>query len=155
MYCHKAGLSNEHVDIGHAAFRTSLNLMCNSIFSKDLTDPFNDSCKEFREVVGNVMVDAGKPNMSDFFPVLKKIDPQGIRRRMSSHFDKVLAILEDLIEERLAMGTSEHHDLLDVFLKINKDNPQKFSKSCFKILILDMFTAGTNTTSVGDGRSAT
>ncbi|KAL8261307.1 hypothetical protein R6Q59_025356 [Mikania micrantha] len=146
-YCHNAGLSNEHVDIGSAAFRTLLNLICNNIFSKDFTDPYNDSGKEFREVIGNIMVDAAKPNLVDFFPMLKKIDPQGLKRRMSSHFDKVLAILEDLIEERLAMGTSEHHDLLDVFLKINQDNPQEFSRSCFKILILDMFIAGTDTTS--------
>ncbi|KAL8261313.1 hypothetical protein R6Q59_025362, partial [Mikania micrantha] len=113
----------------------------------DLTDPYNDSGKEFREVVVNIMMDAAKPNLVDFFPVLKKIDPQGIRRRMSSHFDKVLAILEDLIEERLAMGTSQHDDLLDVCLKINQENPQEFSRSGIKILILEMFIAGTNTTS--------
>ncbi|CAN6726956.1 unnamed protein product [Malus baccata var. baccata] len=31
------------------------------------------------------MEEAGKPNLADFFPVLKKIDPMRIRQRLTSH----------------------------------------------------------------------
>ncbi|KAL4568679.1 hypothetical protein LXL04_024294 [Taraxacum kok-saghyz] len=146
-YCRKASETNESVDIGRAAFRTSLNLLSNTIFSKDLTDPFEDSGKEFREVVGNIMMEAGKPNLVDYFPVLKKIDPQGIRRRMTRHIGKVLGIFEELIKERLLMKRSQQEDVLDVCLKISEDNPEEFNREVLKSLFLDLFVAGTDTTS--------
>ncbi|KAK9050810.1 hypothetical protein SSX86_030218 [Deinandra increscens subsp. villosa] len=135
-YCRQASLLNNHVDIGRAAFRTSLNLLSNTIFSKDLTDPYEDSGKEFKEVVGNIMVEAGKPNLVDFFPVLKKIDPQGIRRRLGRHFGKVLEIFEELIEERLRLGRLKQDDVLDVCLKIIQDSPTEINRSHMKSLFL-------------------
>ncbi|KAI7737101.1 hypothetical protein M8C21_013309 [Ambrosia artemisiifolia] len=146
-YCNKACLSNDYVDIGHVAFTTSLSLLSNTIFSKDLTCPYEDSTNDFREVVGNIMEEAGKPNLVDFFPVLKVFDPQGIRRRMTRHVGKVLSILEELIEERFAMGGSKKDDVLEMCLRINQDNPEELSKSLIKFLILDMFIAGTHTLS--------
>ncbi|KAI3717036.1 hypothetical protein L1987_68351 [Smallanthus sonchifolius] len=146
-YCHKASLSNDYVDIGRAAFRTSLNLLSNTIFSKDLIDPYEDSGKEFKEVIGSIMADVAKPNVVDFFPVLKKIDPQGIRRRMTRNFRKVLEIFDELIEERLRIGRFDQDDVLDVCLKIIQDNPNEINHTHIKSLFLDLFSAGTDTTS--------
>ncbi|KAI3746020.1 hypothetical protein L6452_08435 [Arctium lappa] len=147
-YCRRASESNDSVDIGRAAFRTTLNLLSNTIFSKDLTDPYDDSgSKEFRELIGNVMVEAGKPNLVDFFPVLKKIDPQGNRRRMGRYFGKLLDIFEELIKERVVMEKLKEDDVLDVCLKINRDNPDEISRTQIKGMFLDLFAAGTDTTS--------
>lgn len=134
------------MDVGRAAFRTSLNLLSNTIFSKDLTDPYEDSGKEFKEVIGNIMVEVGKPNVVDFFPLLTRIDPQGVRRRLTRHFGKVLEIFEELIKERLENVGLKKDDVLDVCLKINKDNPDEISQKQIKSLFLDLFTAGTDTT---------
>lgn len=132
-YCRKSSHSGEAVDIGRAAFRTSLNLLSNTIFSKDLTDPYQDSAKEFKELVGNIMVEAGKPNLVDFFPALKKIDPQGIRHRMTIHFGKVLELFGGLINERLESKNSqksdEKNDVLDVCLNISKENPDEIDRT--------------------------
>ncbi|KVE69748.1 cytochrome P450, partial [Cynara cardunculus var. scolymus] len=118
-YCRKASQCNESVDIGRAAFRTSLNLLSNTVFSKDLIDPFEDSGKEFKEVFGNIMIEAAKPNLVDFFPVFKKMDPQGIRRRMSGHFGKVFEMIEEMMKERLVMKRwKQEDDVLDRCLKI-------------------------------------
>ncbi|XP_071692292.1 7-ethoxycoumarin O-deethylase-like [Rutidosis leptorrhynchoides] len=147
-YCRKASLSNESVDIGRAAFRTTLNLLSNTIFSKDLTDPFEEnSGKEFKDVVGNIMMEVGKPNMVDYFPILNKIDPHGIRKRMTCHFGKVLDIFEELIKERLAMEKLKEDDALDVFLKISQEKPDEINRSHIKSMLLDLFVAGTDTTS--------
>ncbi|KAI3699603.1 hypothetical protein L2E82_44027 [Cichorium intybus] len=146
-YCRKASQSNESVDIGRAAFRTSLNLLSNTIFSKDLTDPYEDSGKEFKEVVGNIMLEVGKPNLVDYFPLLKKIDPQGVRRRLTRHIGKVAAIFEELIKERLQMERSMQADVLDVFLKNSEDNPEDLNQAVIKSMFLDLFVAGTDTTS--------
>lgn len=146
-YCRRASQSNDSVDIGRAAFRTTLNLLSNTIFSKDLTDPYEDSGKEFRELVGNVMVEAGKPNLVDFFPVLKKIDPQGIRRRMTGYFGKLFDVFEELIKERLVTKRLKQNDVLEVCLKINRDNPDEINQTHIKGMFLDLFAAGTDTTS--------
>uniref|UniRef100_A0A3Q7F021 Uncharacterized protein n=1 Tax=Solanum lycopersicum TaxID=4081 RepID=A0A3Q7F021_SOLLC len=62
---HKSGENGEAVNIGRGTFSTSLNLLSNTNISKDLTDPFSDSAKE---LVWNIMVEVGKPNLIDYFP---------------------------------------------------------------------------------------
>ncbi|XP_015063366.1 geraniol 8-hydroxylase-like [Solanum pennellii] len=146
-YCHKCSKVGEAVDIGRAAFRTSLNLLSNTIFSKDLTDPFSDSAKEFKELVWKIMVEAGKPNLVDYFPFLKKIDPQGIRRRSTNYFTEILHRMSDLIDERLKereLGNRENVDVLDALLDIS---PDEIDRNQIEQLCLDLFAAGTDTTS--------
>lgn len=135
-YCRKASNSGDPINICRAAFRTTLNLLSNTLFSKDLTDPYEDSGKEFKELVDKIMVEAGKPNLVDFFPMLKKMDPQGIRRRMTNYVERVFEIFEELIEERLGMSESKHDDVLDVCLEISRQNPDEFSRTHIKSLFL-------------------
>ncbi|XP_027154553.1 geraniol 8-hydroxylase [Coffea eugenioides] len=148
-YCRKNCQSGEAVDVGRAAFRTSLNLLSNTLFSKDLTDPYSDSAKEFKDLVWSIMVEAGKPNMVDFFPVLEKLDPQGIRRRMTIHFGKVIKMFGDLINERLEDGKSGggNSDVLDVLLTTCEESPEEIDRTHIERLCLDLFVAGTDTTS--------
>lgn len=73
---HKSSVLGEAVDIGRVAFKTTLNLLSNPIFSVDLADPNSDTTREFKKIVWNVMKEAGKPNLADYFPMLKKIDPR-------------------------------------------------------------------------------
>ncbi|KAH9657651.1 cytochrome P450 family 76 subfamily C polypeptide 7 [Citrus sinensis] len=78
------------IDFGQAAFNTSLNLLSNTIFSIDVVDP---SEREFKDTVWGIMEEAGKPNLSDHFPLLKMLDLQGIRRRNTLYAGKMF---EDL-----------------------------------------------------------
>ncbi|XP_009613834.1 geraniol 8-hydroxylase-like [Nicotiana tomentosiformis] len=146
-FCHKSANNGEAVDIGRAAFRTSLNLLSNTIFSKDLSDPFSDSAKEFKDLVWNIMVETGKPNLVDYFPFLEKIDPQGIRRRMTDHFTKILDLMSGLIDERLKerkMRNYANVDVLDALLNIS---PEELDRNHIEHMCLDLFAAGTDTTS--------
>ncbi|GMP31571.1 hypothetical protein CsSME_00005727 [Camellia sinensis var. sinensis] len=128
------------VDIGRAAFTTSLNLLSNTVFSVDLADPSQDSAKEFRDLVWNIMVEAGKPNLVDYFPVLAKIDPQGIRGRMRVHFAKILQLFGRLIDERLELRklrkTSEENDVLDILLDIIDQNSEDIDRIHMEHLFL-------------------
>lgn len=148
-YCRKNCQTGEAVDIGRVGFMTSLNLLSNTIFSKDLTDPYSDTAKEFKSLVWGIMVEAGKPNLVDFFPLLKKFDPQGVRRRMSIHFEKVFKLFEGLINERLENGNSgdERRDVLDELLTTCEESPQEFDRIHLENMLLDLFVAGTDTTS--------
>lgn len=58
------------IDIGQAAFKTTLNLMSNTVFSIDLADSTSDTALEFRELVQCIKEELGKPNLGDYFPSL-------------------------------------------------------------------------------------
>ncbi|GMJ07397.1 cytochrome P450, family 76, subfamily C, polypeptide 1 [Hibiscus trionum] len=88
----KRSLEGEAIDVGQAAFDVSINLLSNTIFSMDLVDPKSSHAQELKKTVWDINHDAGIPNLADYFPLLRKIDPQGIRRRMTVHFDKLLTL---------------------------------------------------------------
>nr|AUR26645.1 cytochrome P450 oxidase 76B10-like protein [Platycodon grandiflorus] len=153
-HCGNSCEEGKAFDVGRAAFLTSLNFVSNTIFSRDLTDPNQDSVNVLKELVCEIMVDAGKPNLADFFPVLKKIDPQGIRRSGTVHLDKLVQLLGDLIKERLELrkvqkkSSSGNSDLLDMCLDINEENPEEIDIALIQRLCVDLFLAGTDTTSI-------
>nr|Q14T82.1 RecName: Full=Lauric acid 10-hydroxylase; AltName: Full=Capric acid 12-hydroxylase; AltName: Full=Cytochrome P450 76B9 [Petunia x hybrida]BAE97672.1 CYP76J1 [Petunia x hybrida] len=137
-YCQKCAKNGEAVDIGRATFGTTLNLLSNTIFSKDLTNPFSDSAKEFKELVWNIMVEAWKTQFGGLlsFP-LRKFDPQGIKRRMTNYFTKFLGLISGLIDERLKernLRDNANIDVLDALLNISKRTQKRLtgikSSSC-------------------------
>ncbi|KAK8577651.1 hypothetical protein V6N13_027918 [Hibiscus sabdariffa] len=64
----------------------------------DLVDPNSSVAQEFRRTVWGIMEEAGKPNLADYFPLLRKIDPQGsveeLNRNHSVHLFLVLFAAE-------------------------------------------------------------
>ncbi|KAK3434489.1 hypothetical protein EUGRSUZ_D01958 [Eucalyptus grandis] len=139
------------VEIGEAAFTTSINFLADAMFSLDLVDRSSGSAKEFKETVWQIMAEAGKPNVVDFFPVLRKIDPQGTRRRMTRYFGKMFDLFDQLIEGRLRLretpGSPRTNDVLDSLLDMCEDKEEDMDKSQLKPLLLDVFVAGADTTS--------
>ncbi|ESR36906.1 hypothetical protein CICLE_v10030214mg, partial [Citrus x clementina] len=78
------------IDFGQAAFNTSINLLPNTIFSIDLVHP-NE--RKFKDTVWGMMEEAGKPNLSDHFPLLKKLDLQGTRHRNTLYAGEMFEVL--------------------------------------------------------------
>ncbi|XP_019177313.1 PREDICTED: geraniol 8-hydroxylase-like [Ipomoea nil] len=145
--CRKSSAEGKAVDIGQAAFTTSLNLLSNTVFSKDLADPNSNERLEMRDLICEAMSESGKTNLVDFFPVLRKFDPQGVRRRITVCFAKLLQIFGGLIEERMAaraLGTNDNCDMLDYLLNISNENPEIDTKQ-ITFTILDLIGAGTDT----------
>ncbi|KAJ0501790.1 putative geraniol 8-hydroxylase [Helianthus annuus] len=90
---------------------------------------------------------AGAPNLADYFPVLRPLDPHGLLRR-SKFYKKLLAIFEKHISERLHVrSTSSSYasseDLTDLLLNIGKDQNSSISLNDMH----DLFLVGTDTTS--------
>ncbi|KAG5589634.1 hypothetical protein H5410_040148 [Solanum commersonii] len=50
-YCAKCSQQSKALDICQAVFKTNFNLMCNTLFSKDLADPFSDSKVELKDMI--------------------------------------------------------------------------------------------------------
>lgn len=143
--CSESGMT---VDIGQAAFTTTSNLLSNTFFSVDLGDPTSEFAREFKGVVRGVVDEIGKPNFADYFPLLRNMDPQGIRRRMSIHFGKMLGLFNDMINQRLqGKRPSEGNDVLDALMGINQEKSEEIEQSNIPHLLVDLFAAGTDTTS--------
>nr|XP_027099196.1 inactive cytochrome P450 76AD1-like [Coffea arabica] len=118
-------INEEAMDIGAAAFTTSLNFLSNTLFSVNLADYESHASQELKEIVSGVVDTIAKPNLSDFFPVLRAIDPQGIRRRTNFYFGKLLQKFDEIIGQRLQeRGKSPaylwRNDLLEVLLDITQ-----------------------------------
>nr|AYM55671.1 cytochrome P450 [Croton stellatopilosus] len=140
------------VDIGELAFKASLNVLSTSVFSLDLSDSKSDIVREFKEVVRCVMDEVGKPNLADYFPILRKIDPQRRKQRVDIQFGVLFEIFDRIIDKRLLLrkqpGYIPANDVLDTLLSLSEDdNSEGLDLNCIKHLFFDLFVAGTDTTS--------
>lgn len=128
------------VDIGQVAFGTTVNLMSSTIFGIDLVDTEFESAQEFKELVWRIMEDAGKPNLSDYFPAVKRFDLQGIKRHIKPSYTRLHEIIEDVIEKRLrerdSASSPKRGDFLDVLLDQCQDDNSDFDRENIKPLLL-------------------
>ncbi|KAI5400820.1 hypothetical protein KIW84_065615 [Lathyrus oleraceus] len=139
----------EAIDVGTAVFKTTINLLSNTIFSVDLIQTHGEA-GEFKDLVTDITKLVGTPNVADFFPVLKMIDPQGVKKRQAKNVKKLFDIFEDLVNQRLKMRESTcvdtNKDMLDSMLNISKEN-EFMDNNMIQHLSHDLFVAGTDTTS--------
>ncbi|KAD3069187.1 hypothetical protein R6Q59_016837 [Mikania micrantha] len=141
--------SEKVVNIGGVAFTTLLNMLSNFMFSMDLTQYDSLSSQEFKDDVWGIMEVIGKPNISDFFPILKPFDPQGLIRDGTVYANKILNILDTIIDHRLQTRStsSTNNDVLEVLLNLNQNNESEWSRTDIRHFFLDLFIAATDTTS--------
>ncbi|KAF4403965.1 hypothetical protein G4B88_014421 [Cannabis sativa] len=146
----QSSLSVAAIDIGSAAFTSTLSLLSNTIFSVDLADSESELARDFKDITWDLMKEAGTPNLSDYFPLLKKIDPFGIRRRMKIIFSRILLLMEGMINQRLKLRESsdsvKNDDVLDTLLDIMEQNNNQINRHQITHLLLVLFVAGTDTT---------
>ncbi|KAJ4842362.1 hypothetical protein Tsubulata_007463 [Turnera subulata] len=146
------------IDVGRFFFLMAFNLIGNLMFSKDLVDPNSERGGKFFHHAGKVMELAGKPNMADFLPFLRQLDPQGIRRNTQFHVERAFEISGGFVKERRESmqnqggSRSDDHkrkDYLDVLLESSGDGTEeasRFSSRTIDVIVFEMFTAGTDTT---------
>lgn len=110
---------------------------------------------EFKNMVVELMVLAGVFNIGDFVPALEWLDLQGVASKMKKlhkRFDDLFgAILEEHKVNIAKDGQDQHGgDLLSTLISL-KDNCDgeggKLTDTEIKALLLDLFTAGTDTSS--------
>ncbi|GMH26616.1 hypothetical protein Nepgr_028459 [Nepenthes gracilis] len=143
--------SGTAINVSEAVFNTSLNFIWSSFFSVDLIDLHSDHSSEFKELVWGILSLIGTPNISDLYPMLKVIDPQGIRRRATVLAQKIFRLFDGMIDDRLRSrketGSSENNDMLDALLNIIQDSSMELELSDIPHLLLDLFVAATETSS--------
>ncbi|KAF6146789.1 hypothetical protein GIB67_007503 [Kingdonia uniflora] len=149
-----SGCGTNSIDVGKFIFLMAFNLIGNLMFSRDLVDPKSKRGGAFFHHANKVMEYAGKPNVADFLPILRLLDPQGIRRKTQLHVGRAFDIAGGIIKERMESKGMEGHenkkkDFLDVLLEFHGDGaeePSSFSSRTINVIVFEMFTAGTDTT---------
>lgn len=114
------------------------------MFSDDMLDPKSDAMKELKELMAKIMELAGKPNISDYFPILKPFDLQGIMSEIKVSYDRLHDLIDEMIDQRLkrrASGSSWIGDFLDVLLDhTDEHGPNKLDHLDVNLLLMVSFT---------------
>ncbi|KAM0937872.1 putative flavonoid 3'-monooxygenase [Dioscorea sansibarensis] len=124
------------------------NALTNAMFGRRVFEDGDGG--EFKEMVVEIMKLSAAFNLSDFIPWLKPLDIQGVVARMKKVHNWFDDLINKIIEERKMEGGRA--DFLSVLLE-QQENPShgdqesKLTDANIKALLLDMFTAGTDTTS--------
>ncbi|KAM3731410.1 hypothetical protein ACB098_12G161600 [Castanea mollissima] len=115
----EASEAGEAIRIGTLVFGTTLNSLSNTILSVDIFDPKSNAIQELKELIWSIMELGGKPNLSDFFPLLKPFDLQ-------EHLD--------------------HRGVMTCHLG-KEQGHEEFNRLNIKVFLKDFFIGGTDTTS--------
>ncbi|KAI3495020.1 hypothetical protein L1887_37125 [Cichorium endivia] len=143
------------LNIGASVFTTTLNTLSKYIFSVDFGQYDTVSSQEFKEAVMALLNIAGRPNLADFFPILKPFDPQGLIRQGNVYGNKLLTIIDRIIDQRLQSRSSpssyegvssKNNDVLDSLLGLTEKDDSVFSRDDMRHLFFALFIAGTDTT---------
>ncbi|KAI7740850.1 hypothetical protein M8C21_020531 [Ambrosia artemisiifolia] len=149
-FLNESGRKKASVDIGKLTFAVALNQMSNTCVSQNVTNYESDDIGGFKTAVKTLMEVDGKFNIADIFPVLKPLDPQNIRRQAKAAYDWFDKVTEGYITERLKHRESKlprFGDMLDSLLDYSEANEAEFNFKHIKILLVDLFLAGTETSS--------
>ncbi|CAH9095755.1 unnamed protein product [Cuscuta epithymum] len=114
------------------------------------SDPKAD---EFKSMVVEMMMLAGVFNVGDFIPAVEWLDLQGIAGKMKKLHARLDAFLNTIVEEHKMNGvkTSRDVDFLSTLMSLTADavddQGAKLTHTEIKALLLNLFTAGTDTSS--------
>lgn len=116
----------------------------------------NRDQEEFMEAMDEVVALYGGFNVADMYPSVKLLQVMsGMRRKLEKLHKRVDQILENIVNEhrekktQRESGRGEAEDLVDVLLRVQKDGELEFplTDDNIKAVILDIFTAGSETSS--------
>ncbi|KAK8520860.1 hypothetical protein V6N12_004786 [Hibiscus sabdariffa] len=150
------GKAGSPVNVGEQAFSTVMNVVTNMLWGGTVEGQASARLgAEFRQGISEITELLGVPNISDFFPVLAPLDLQGVMKRMKKPMDKLNAIFENIIEQRLEESGSssasamEFKDFVQFLLQLKDEEDCKppLTMDLIKALILDMVVGASDTSS--------
>ncbi|KAK7268830.1 hypothetical protein RIF29_21539 [Crotalaria pallida] len=125
------------------------NMIGQVILSRRVFENKGSESNEFKDMVVELMTVAGYFNIGDFIPLFSWLDLQGIERGMKTLHRKFDGFLTRMIEEHVASShkREDKPDFLDVLMAYHSENSEVLSLNNIKALLLNLFTAGTDTSS--------
>ncbi|GMH21924.1 hypothetical protein Nepgr_023767 [Nepenthes gracilis] len=155
-----AGAGEKAVQLGQLLNVCTTNALARVMLGRkvfhDGAEKGDPKADEFKEMVVELMVLAGVFNIGDFVPALEWLDLQGVATKMKKLHKRFDTFIGDILEEHKAKvghrgGDSHGHtDLLTTLISLKDDcdgEGSKLTDTEIKALLLDLFTAGTDTSS--------
>ncbi|KAL5582685.1 hypothetical protein UlMin_015127 [Ulmus minor] len=146
----EASMFGEPVVVPEMLTYAMANMIGQVILSRRVFVTKGSESNEFKDMVVDLMTSAGLFNIGDFIPSISWMDLQGIERGMKRLHTKFDVLLTKMIEEHSASAHERkgNPDFLDIVMD-NRDNSEgeRLSITNIKALLLNLFTAGTDTSS--------
>ncbi|CAI8616528.1 unnamed protein product [Vicia faba] len=156
----KKSKAEESVNLSQALLKLSNNIISKMMLSIEASGTDNQA-EETRALVREVTEIFGEFNVSDFIGIFKNFDLKSLKKRALNIHKRYDALLEKIISDRensrriakLEGGYEDEEkvkDFLDILLDVSdeKDYEVNFTRNHIKSLILDYFTAATDTTAL-------
>ncbi|XP_023640606.1 cytochrome P450 76C4-like [Capsella rubella] len=141
----------EAVGISRISFTTALNIISNVLFSVDIGSYDCKNSNGFQETVIAGMEASGKPDAANFFPCLGFLDLQSNRKTMKASTEKLFRVFREFMDAKTALRNEStdvsNMDFLDSLLALTQGDEPEIDNNDIEHLLLDMFAAGTDTTS--------
>ncbi|KAL0446056.1 UNVERIFIED_CONTAM: cytochrome [Sesamum latifolium] len=144
------------IEIGELVFMTELNVILSLLWGGTIDEQKRDKLgAKFRDKILKLVDLLGKPNVSDYFPILAKFDVQGIEKELRALMPSVEEILDTVIDEKAKMmaaegGESERgKDFLGILLDLKErqvGEGSSFGLTQIKAILMDIVLGGTDTT---------
>ncbi|XP_066380581.1 flavonoid 3',5'-hydroxylase 1-like [Miscanthus floridulus] len=133
------------------------NIVGQITLSKRVFDAQGDDSNRYKDMIMSLLTGTGMFNISDFVPALARLDLQGVQaklRRVHHQFDglitKLLAEHAAMAADRARRGCQDFVDRLRATMDAGAadESGETITEVNIKGLIFDMFTAGTDTSSI-------
>nr|AQL59239.1 flavonoid 3',5'-hydroxylase [Delphinium chefoense] len=148
---YESSCAGEAVHVPDMLVFAMANMLGQVILSRRVFVTKGVESNEFKEMVIELMTSAGLFNVGDFIPSIAWMDLQGIVRGMKRLHKKFDALLDKILREHTATRRErkEKPDLVDVLMdnRDNKSEQERLTDTNIKALLLNLFSAGTDTSS--------
>ncbi|PWA37355.1 cytochrome P450 93A3 [Artemisia annua] len=135
----------EAVDLSVELMKLTNNVISRMLMSKRCSDKESEAT-DMRNLVTEINKTTGKFNLSDYVWILKNLDLQGFGKRLKDIRNRYDALIERIIKEHEVARKQETGEVKD--LLNNKSMEIKLSRENIKAIILNMFSAGTDTSAL-------
>ncbi|KAH7677337.1 flavonoid 3'5'-hydroxylase protein, partial [Dioscorea alata] len=143
---------NELVVVPETLICATANIIGQVMLNRRVFDVSGSDLSEFKVALKDLMTGGGLFNVGDFVPSIAWMDLQGIQAKMKRVHERLDEMIKRLLDEHKAT-TAERQcspDFIDLVMasKLRDDDGEKLSDVNIRALISDMFTAGSDTSSV-------
>ncbi|KAK4493408.1 hypothetical protein RD792_017691 [Penstemon davidsonii] len=144
------------IEMGELIGRCILNIILNLLWGGTIEgDEGERVITEFKALLPKLVGLLGKPNISDFFPILSGLDIQGVKKDMEiilQSYDRILDVAIAIGKKKLSENVIDQgrKDFLQILLELkenDEDTNRSITSKQLKGMLMDIVVAGTDTQS--------
>ncbi|KAJ4755264.1 hypothetical protein LUZ62_028136 [Rhynchospora pubera] len=127
------------------------NIVGQVTLSKRVFSAQGEESNKYKDMIVELLTGAGLFNIGDFIPALAWLDLQGVQAKLKGIHDRFDAMITKMLDEHSATAKKREGrpDFIDLIMANRVgDDGETITDTNIKGLIFDLFTAGTDTSSI-------